>query len=150
MVDICIEAKGVGIVFLRVAIGVLLVVHGVIHAVLGVIPNPETDKAVVGTFFSDWAGSWLLGGLADGPVRAIAIVLSALGAVGFVASGLAMLDYVVPHEWWRVLAIASSVGSLLLGVLFWNRNLIVGPVVAVGIIVALALVHWPTEAALGY
>jgi len=32
----------------------------------------------------------------------------------------------------------------------WNVYLIVGPVVAVGIIVMLGFVHWPTEAALGY
>jgi hypothetical protein len=31
-----------------------------------------------------------------------------------------------------------------------NRMREVGPVVAVGIIVALGFVHWPTEAALGY
>jgi len=38
----------------------------------------------------------------------------------------------------------------VLSVLFWNVTLIVGPVAAVGIIVALGFVHWPTEAALGY
>ena len=34
--------------------------------------------------------------------------------------------------------------------MLWIVYLIVGPVVAIGIIVALGFVHWPTEAALGY
>ena len=61
-----------------------------------------------------------------------------------------MFDFILPHDWWRALAIASSVVSLALCVLFWNVYLIVGPVVAVGIIVALGFVYWPTEAVLGY
>ena len=61
-----------------------------------------------------------------------------------------MFDFLLPHDWWRALAIASSAVSLVLCALFWNVYLIVGPVVAVGIIVMLGFVHWPAEAALGY
>jgi hypothetical protein len=137
-------------VFLRILTGVLFLLHGVIHGILAVIPNPNAAKPVAATFFSEWASSWLLGGLSGRTLQAIAIVLAVIAGAGFFAAGLAMFDFVLPHDWWRPLAIASSVLSLVLCALFWNVYLIVGPVVAVGIIVALGFVHWPTETALAY
>lgn len=136
--------------FLRILTGVLFLLHGVIHGILAVIPNPNAAKPVAATFFSEWASSWLLGGLSGRTLQAIAIVLAVIAGAGFFAAGLAMFDFVLPHDWWRPLAIASSVLSLVLCALFWNVYLIVGPVVAVGIIVALGFVHWPTETALAY
>lgn len=135
---------------LRTLIGVLLVVHGVLHGILAVLPNPNTAKPVAATFFSEWAASWLRGGLSGRALQTIAIALAVIAGVGFFAAGLAMFDVLLPHDWWRALAIASSAVSLVLCVLFWNVYLIVGPVVAVGIIVALGFVQWPTEAVLGY
>lgn len=135
---------------LRILIGVLLVLHGVIHGILAVLPNPNAAKPVAATFFSEWAASWLRRGLSGRALQTIAIALAVIAGVGFLAAGLAMFDFILPHDWWRALAIASSAVSLVLCVLFWNVYLIVGPVVAVGIIVALGFVHWPTEAALGY
>jgi hypothetical protein len=115
-----------------------------------VIPNPNAAKPVAATFFSEWASPWLLGGLSGKTVQIIAIVLAVIAGVGFLAAGLAMFDILLPHGWWRALAIASSVVSLILCALFWNTYLIVGPVVAIGIIVVVGLIQWPAEAALGY
>jgi len=136
--------------FLRILIGVLLVLHGVIHGILAVIPNPNAAKPVAATFFSEWARSWLQSGLSGRTLQTIAIALAVIAGVGFFVAGLAMFDLILPHDWWRTLAIASSAVSLVLCVLFWNVYLIAGPVVAVGIIVALGFVHWPTKASLGY
>ena len=135
---------------LRTLIGVLLLLHGVIHGILAVIPNPNANEPVAATFFSGFAGPWLTGRLSGSTLRTIAIALAVLAGVGFLLAGLAMFDRLVPHDWWRTLAIASSVVSMVLCLLFWNNYLIVGPVVALGIIVALGFVHWPTEALLGY
>ena len=88
--------------------------------------------------------------LSVGTLQIIAIVLAVIAGIGFIAAGLAMFDILLPHGWWRALAIASSVVSLILCALFWNAYLIVGPVVAIGIIVVVGFVHWPTEAILGY
>jgi hypothetical protein len=77
-------------------------------------------------------------------------MLAALAGLGFVAAGLAMFDILLPHGWWRALAVAAAVVSLVLCLLFWHQNLIVGPVVAVGIIAAVVIFHWPSEAILGY
>ena len=136
--------------FPRILIGVLLVLHGLIHGVLAVIPNPDAAEPAVATFFSEWAVSWLRDRLAGGSLQLMAIALAVVAGVGFLAAGLAMFDFLLPHDWWQALAIASSVVSLALCLLFWNAYLIVGPVVAVGIIVMLSIVNWPTEAALGY
>ena len=136
--------------FLRILIGVLLVLHGIIHGILAVIPNPDAAEPVAATFFSGWARPWLQSGLSGRAVQIVAIALAVIAGVGFLAAGLAMFDRILPHDWWRVLAITSSVVSLVLCALYWNIYLIVGPVVAVGIIVMLGFVQWPTEAVLGY
>jgi hypothetical protein len=137
-------------VFLRILTGALLILHGLIHGILAVVPNPEAAKPVAATFFSEWASSWLQGMLSGRALQAIAIVLAVVAGAGFIAAGLAMFGFLIPHDWWRALAIASSVVSLALCALFWNTYLIVGPVVAVGIIVVVGILYWPTEAALGY
>ena len=48
-----------------------------------------------------------------------------------------------------MLAIASSVVSLLAIGLFWQPNMVIGALVDVGILVALLWVHWPTLAVVG-
>jgi len=129
---------------------VTLVLHGLIHGILAVMPNPNAAEPVAVTFFSEWASSWLRGMFSDRALQTLAIILAVIAGVGFIAAGLAMFDVLLPHDWWRTLAIASSVVSLILCVLFWNAYLIVGPVVAIGIIVVVGLIHWPTEVMLGY
>jgi hypothetical protein len=136
--------------FLRISIGVLLLLHGLIHGIVALTPNPQAAQPVAATFFSEWAGPWLRGMVSDGALKIIALVLAAIAGLGFLAAGLAMLEVLLPHEWWRALAIAASVVSLVLCALFWNTYLVVGPVVAVGIIVVVGFVHWPAEAALGF
>ena len=136
--------------FLRIVIGVLFILHGVIHGVLAVVPNPNAAQPAVATFFSEWAGQWLRGMLSGSALQIIAIVLAVIAGAGFIAAGLAMFDFLLPHDWWRALAIASSVVSLILCALFWNTYLIAGPVIAIAIIVVVGLLRWPTEAMLGY
>ncbi|HUW13651.1 MAG TPA: hypothetical protein VM537_28265 [Anaerolineae bacterium] len=136
--------------FLRILIGALLLLHGAIHAVLAVVPNPNAAEPVVATFFSGFAGSWLTSRLSGTTLKTIAIALAVVAAVGFLLAGLAMFDRLVPHTWWRTLAIVSSVVSLLLCLLFWNTYLIAGVVVALGVVVVLGILRWPAEAILGY
>jgi hypothetical protein len=137
-------------VLLRNIIGILLLLHGVIHGILAVIPNPDAAEPVAATFFSGWARPWLHNNLSGRGLQTIAIVLAVMAGIGFITGGLALFDVLLPHDWWRALAIAASVVSMGLCLLFWNTNLVVGPVVAVGIIVALVIVRWPTEATLGF
>ena len=89
--------------FLRILLGVLLVLHGVIHGVLAVVPNPNAAQPAVATFFSEWAGQWLRGMLSGSALQIIAIVLAVIAGAGFIAAGLAMFDFLLPHDWWRAL-----------------------------------------------
>jgi hypothetical protein len=135
---------------LRVVIGVLLVLHGIIHGILAVIPNPDAPKPVAATFFSHWARPWLQRILSTKGVQTLSILMAVLAGVGFLAAGLAMFDLLLPHDWWRALSVAASVVSVALCALYWHTYLIAGPAVAVGVIVALVLLRWPTETILGY
>ena len=135
---------------LRILIGVLLIIHGVIHWLLAMTPNPEAPEPAVATFFSQWSRPWLRELLSGGAIQAVAVTLAVIAGLGFVAAGMAVLDLVLPHAWWRLLAIGASVVSLILCLVFWKSWLIAGPVVAVGIIVVVGLLNWPVEATLGY
>jgi hypothetical protein len=103
---------------LGILIGVLLILHGLIHGVLAVMPNPNATKPVAATFFSERANPWLRGTLSSRALQATAIVLAAGAGAGFISAGLAMFGFLLPHDWWRALAIASSVVSLMLCALF--------------------------------
>ncbi|GAG01007.1 unnamed protein product, partial [marine sediment metagenome] len=74
----------------------------------------------------------------------------------FVASALGLLGWLVPHEWWRTLAVVSAAVSIVTIMVFWNAfvSLFPNKVGAIGVdivvLVCLLWLNWPTEAALGY
>ena len=117
-------------------VAIFLILHGLVHAILAMVPNPNEPEAGFATFFSQ---SWLLSGLGlpESVGRPIAIFLAAVATIGFIAAGLALLNILVPFEWWRTLAIASAVVSLLLLVVFWNTYLIVGILIDIAILATL-------------
>jgi hypothetical protein len=101
--------------------------------------------------------SWLLTPILGETIsRILSIFLFLIALVGFVASTLALLGWVVPHDSWRTLAIVSAVISIVTIVLFWNAFVAFFPnkVGALGmdiaVLVCLLVLNWPTEAALGY
>jgi hypothetical protein len=129
---------------MQTIIAIFLILHGLVHAILALAPNPNAPDARVGEFFSQ---SWLLNslGLPAGGGRSLAITLAAIATLGFVATGLALLDFLVPFDWWRTLAIVSAIVSLLLLVIFWNRYLIIGVAIDILILAALFFAGWTPE-----
>jgi hypothetical protein len=124
-------------------IAIFLILHGLVHTILALSPNPNAAEARIGEFF---AQSWLLGGEGPGSAgRIIAILLAVIATIGFVATGLALLDILVPFDWWRPLALISAVVSLLLLILFWNRYLIVGVAIDILVLIALFFTNWTPE-----
>ena len=125
-------------------VAIFLILHGLVHAILAMAPSPGSPEAVFATFFSR---SWLLSGLglSDSAGKPMAIVLAAIATIGFIAAGLALLDILVPFDWWRTLAIASAVVSLLLLIIFWNLYLIVGVAIDVVILATLIFTDWMPE-----
>ncbi len=134
---------------LRLLIGGFLIAHGLVHSVLVVVPRPDDPSARPATFLTDRA--WLLTslGLGEAVVRSFTILLWMAATVGFVAAGLGFFGILVPQGWWRTIAVASSAFSLLLIVLYWHPWFVVGPLLDVGILVALLWAHWPPETLVG-
>ena len=136
---------------LRFIYAAVLFIHGVGH-VMGLIP------AIRPVDVKGWSSrSWLLTPLLGETLsRIISIILFLASLVGFVAAALGLLGWLVPHDLWRTLAVASAVFSMAALVLYWNAfvsfipnklgAIIVNAVVLVGLLWA----NWPSEADIGF
>lgn len=133
----------------RIAIAVVLIAHGVGHA-LGVVP-------VFVTIADDWnmRSAVFSGSLGESRTQAVGIALWSACLVGFVASGLALLGAGLPVAWWEPLAVASSVLSLLTLALFWHGfptlvpNKVGAIVVDLTAIAGILFAGWPSADLLG-
>lgn len=135
---------------LRVLVAGAIAFHGVGH-LQGVFAGLELVK------FKNWTGrSWLLTGvMAENAVRMLGIVLWALCFIAFITVALAVLDWGVPHAWWRPLAVGFAVVSLVTLFLYWNSlAMFFNKAGALGmdlaILIGLLLMHWPSESQIGY
>jgi hypothetical protein len=135
----------------RMLVGAVLLIHGIGHF-MGVLGVLDLFKV------KGWNGhSWLLTPLMGvGASRTLGVVLFAAVLVGFLGVGFALFGWLVPHAWWRSLALVFAVISLVTLVLYWNALVLVFPNkigalgVNVAVLVCLLWLNWPTEAALGY
>jgi hypothetical protein len=126
---------------------------GVIPA-LGLIDVGGSNQS----WLENWSSrSWLLTGLLGDTVsRVLCAVLYLAGLVGFLGAALALLGWGVPHDWWRTLAVASSVISLVALLLYWDALIFLFPhkvgalAVNVATLVCLLVLSWPSEADLGF
>jgi hypothetical protein len=127
----------------KTIVALLLVLHGLVHAILAAVPNPSAPDQGFANFFPGF-GSWLLtrAGLSEPAGKTLAIVLAVAATLGFVAAGLALLGVLVPFDWWRALAIASAVVSLVLVVIFWDLYLIVGLLIDAVVLATLIFTNW--------
>jgi hypothetical protein len=101
--------------------------------------------------------SWLLTPLlGEAVARFISIILFVAALVGFLATALGVMGWLIPHDLWRTLALVSAVISLVAVVLFWNAfvtfipNKLGALAVNVATLVCLLGLKWPTEADLGF
>jgi hypothetical protein len=136
---------------LQLFITVVLFVHGVGH-VLGIMA--ALQLANVDGWSSD---SWLLNGiLGERASRAISFLLFLAALIGFIGAVLALMGWLLPHEWWRPMSVISAVISLIALGLFWNAfpsffpNKVGAIAVNIVVLVGILLMDWPTEAAIGY
>lgn len=134
-----------------IIVAVVLFAHGIGHT-MALIPI----LGLGGT--ETWnARSWLLTGLlGDTFSRVIGFILFTAALIGFIGAALAVMDWLVPHDWWQTLAIVSAVISLVAVVLFWNAFVMLFPnkigaiAVNAAVLIGLLVANWPTEAQLGY
>ncbi len=136
---------------LRLLLFGVLLVHG-LGQMLGVMAALGYSK------LDDWSSySWLLSDLLGDPLsRAICFVIFLIPLIGFNVAALALMSWLFPHDWWRPLALISSVTSLVALALYWHAfpkffpNKIGSIAVNVAILISFLIVDWPTEAAIGY
>lgn len=114
----------------RVGIGLLLLVHGLVH-LLYVAPDvPE---------FS-YERSWIV---PEGARRPLALALLAATVAAFALLALAVWGVPGLSGSWPLLAVVASVLSALLLVAFWRNQLVLGLVIdAALVVVALERPHW--------
>ncbi|MBY8999585.1 MAG: hypothetical protein KGD64_01600 [Candidatus Heimdallarchaeota archaeon] len=131
-----------------ILIGILLILHGLIFIMFLVyVKLPEENQ-----YFGWSRKSWLLDKiLGEKVIKIIGLVLWSFIIGGFVASGIVLLT---GSDVWSLLTIITSFVSLLSFLLFWPdlqpkpKNFILGPIIAVGVIIALLIFQWPTAAIL--
>jgi hypothetical protein len=99
----------------RTITGLVLVIHGIGHS-MALFPalNISSNET--------WHHrSWLLSGLmGDTASRVIIVILFGVAIIGFIAAGLGVFGWLVPHDSWRALALISAVLGLVALGIFWN------------------------------
>ena len=126
---------------LRTLVAVFVMLHGLVHAILAMVPSPKAPNQGFAMFLFG-EGSWLLPGLTKSTGQTITITAAMIATIGFVAAGLALFGVLIPFDWWPALAIGSAVVSLLLLGAFWDMNLIVGLLIDGALLVTLLLTDW--------
>ena len=143
---------------LRFLIAGVLSFHGIGH-LMGVIAGLNLFRVHASSpaWLKGWnSHSWLLSSLlGDTAARVVCIVLFAAAFASAIAAALGLFGWLVPHETWRTLALASAVVSLVALVLYWNGLMLLFPhkVGAIGVdiatLVCLLELNWPSEPAIG-
>jgi hypothetical protein len=130
---------------LRIGLAVVLIFHGIGH-VLFLAPALRLAS------WADQTGaSWLLGpAFGDGIAHAAGAVIWAVSAVLFVGAACGLL---LTQEWWRPVAVAGAVVSVIGIVAFWGgiapSSAVAALVVDAIVIVGLLVVRWPSATTIG-
>jgi hypothetical protein len=123
-------------VLLRIVFGVFLIAHGLIH-VLWFVPTPDDPKwpfTIARSPLLPWlSAKWLR-------VKAIALVALIIG--GYMLAALGVFGVPGLSQIWGTAAIVASALSIVATAIFWNRQLIWGPLIDIAIIAAV-VVGWP-------
>jgi hypothetical protein len=120
----------------RIITGLVLIFHGIgygmaLFPALNLFSNENWHHR-----------SWLLNNvLGDTTSRVIVVILFGLVMIGFIAAGLAVFGWLVPHNWWQTLAIVSAILGLIALALFWNAFASLFPN-KIGAIVVNVIVLW--------
>ena len=106
---------------LRVLLGAFIVAHGLLTAVIWVMPaNAEAPFRAT--------HSWLVG-----DARPLAVVIALAAAAGFVLAGI---GFITQQAWWALTGVGASAVALLLMALFFNPWLLAGIAISAGILYA--------------
>jgi hypothetical protein len=103
----------------------VLIGHGLVHTMFAISP-PASAGGPEWPF--DMAKSWAItgAGLDINVVRGLGVALIVIVAGGFALAALSTVGLVVPADWWQAAVGASAVTSMVLLVLFFNPQLVLG------------------------
>jgi len=110
----------------RWLLAAVLIGHGVVH-VMFAVPAPAATQGGPDWPF-DMARSWAvnIAALDVNVVRAVGLALIAVVVGGFGLAALATVGIVVPPGWWQPTVAAASVASVVLLVLCFEPQLVLG------------------------
>ena len=92
---------------IRIITGLVFIVHGIGH-IMALLPALNISSTETWNY-----RSWLLSGiLGDTLTRVLVIILFGAAMIGFIAAGLGLFNWLVPHSAWQTLATYSAVISL--------------------------------------
>ena len=135
---------------LRTIIAIFLFVHAIGH-IQGVIASLGVVKS------ETWnVRSWLFDGLlGEKGSRILALILFSVCVLGFLATAFSFLGIGLPHDLWRTLAVIFAIPSVLGLIAYWNAfAMFFNKIGAIGvnawILIGLLILHWPSEAELGF
>lgn len=144
---------------LRILLAGVLSFHGIGH-LMGIIPGLRLIKTTESSpsWLKGWSSkSWLLTDLlGDRAATVLCAVLFLAAFASAIGAALGLIGWLVPHQWWRTLAVVSAAISLVTVVIYWNALMLFFPhkVGALGVdvatLVCLLWANWPTETAIGF
>jgi hypothetical protein len=103
----------------------VLIGHGMVHTMFAISPA-VTSGGPEWPF--DMARSWAVtgAGLDLNVVRALGVTLVVIVAGGFALAALSTVGLVIPAGWWQAAVAGSAVTSIVVLVLFFNPQLVLG------------------------
>jgi hypothetical protein len=140
---------------MQVVLGILLIVHGFIVAA----QSSSSFKPTVGPANPAWISwwpvnlgqSWLL--IPSGAEQSILAkaggILWLAAGLALIAAGLGILGFVVPMGWWRSLALAGAIISLVMLAIYLHPFYGVGIGASALLLAALLIKQWPVLEKLG-
>jgi hypothetical protein len=133
---------------LRILIGLFLIAHGLVHAVLAAAPLPEAGKPRTPFFPSWWRTAvdplWPIMrlGVPAETARSNGYAMWVVQLICFVLAGLGLLGVPGLDVLWRGFAVFSAIFSLMFLGFYWHPWLIIGMVIDL-VIVAGYIMSWP-------
>ena len=137
---------------MKLLISILLIIHGLIVAgqSAGSFGSSIPSELQNPTFVSWWpiniGRSWLfsmLGLERNLVVYRIGGLLWLVGGIALVAAGLGVLGFIIPSEWWRILAIGGAFISLFMLAVYFHPIMIIGTASSLAVLITLLWVKWP-------
>ena len=140
---------------MKILIAALLIIHGFIVA----SQSSGSFNPVGGVNNPSWLNwwpvnlgqSWLLSplGIERTLVARMGGILWLLAGVVLMAAGFAVLGLIVPHTWWRALALIGAVISLVMLAIYLHPMYGVGIAASVALLAAFWWQGWPLLGQLG-